>query len=162
MPSLVHTRPIALTPPRQARAGLATPLARRAALLAIVGLAAIAGFAATGRDQTAAAIAVTGADFARLMRFMTVVKLLFAATATAGLLWRLGSPASWPRFTSYAIAAALMAAGPELIWGMVHLRLGALLLHGGLAALVVLLWRDPATGRRVAELVAARRQALRS
>ena len=55
-----------------------------------------------------------------------------------------------------------MAAGPGLIWGMVHLRLGALLLHGGLIALVVLLWRDGATSQRLAELVAARRRALRS
>ncbi len=39
-----------------------------------------------------------------------------------------------------------MAAGPVLIWEMVHVRLGVLLLHSGLLAGGLLLWRDPAVG----------------
>jgi hypothetical protein len=40
---------------------------------------------------------------------------------------------------------------------MAHVAAGAVLLHAGLLATVVLLWRDPAVGQRLASLVAARR-----
>jgi hypothetical protein len=55
-----------------------------------------------------------------------------------------------------------MAAGPVLIWGMVQVGAGALLLHAGLLASLLLLWRDPVVGARLAALVAKRRAALRS
>ena len=55
-----------------------------------------------------------------------------------------------------------MAAGPVLIWDMVHIRLGALLLHGGLLATALLLWRDPAVGARLVALVTRRRAILRA
>jgi hypothetical protein len=44
---------------------------------------------------------------------------------------------------------------------MSHVSLGALLLHGGLVAALLLLWRDPAVGMRLSVLVANRRVALR-
>ncbi len=141
---------------------LAPPLLRRAAILAVTALAAAAGLFSTTHSQTLIAINEAGPELTRLLRFMAVLKALLAAGAMAGLLWRLGAAVSLPRFAAYAIAAAAMAAGPGLIWDMAHLRLGALLLHGGLAALVVLLWRDPVTSQRLADLVAARRRALRS
>jgi hypothetical protein len=40
---------------------------------------------------------------------------------------------------------------------MAHVATGAALLHAGLFATIVLLWRDPAVGARLASLVAARR-----
>jgi hypothetical protein len=123
----------------------------------VITIAFLAGFHATGGPATAAAVAQDGPALARLMRFMAVVKMGMALCATAALLWRLGAAVTLPRFGAYAITAGAMAAGPGLIWGMVHVALGALLLHGGLIAILVLLWRDPAVGRRLAEMVAARR-----
>jgi hypothetical protein len=50
-----------------------------------------------------------------------------------------------------------MAAGPGLIWGMAHIGLGAILLHGGLFATIILFWRDPAVGAQLARIVDRRR-----
>jgi hypothetical protein len=83
-----------------------------------------------------------------------------AAGATDAVLWRLGGAAPVPQWAAYALACGAMWAGPGLIWGLAHIGLGALLLHGGLAATVVLVWRDPAVAARLAELVARRRKAL--
>ncbi len=55
-----------------------------------------------------------------------------------------------------------MAAGPVLIWEMAHVRLGALLLHGGFLAGALLLWRDPTVGARLGDMVARRRATLRA
>jgi hypothetical protein len=49
-----------------------------------------------------------------------------------------------------------------LIWDMVHIRLGALLLHGGLLAGALLLLRDPAVGARLGDMVKRRRAMLRT
>jgi len=46
---------------------------------------------------------------------------------------------------------------PGLIWGLAHILLGAVLLHGGLIAMAVLIWRDPTTRARLSEIVARRR-----
>jgi hypothetical protein len=43
---------------------------------------------------------------------------------------------------------------------MVYVGSGAVLLHGGIFAAVVLLWRDPSVGQRLAAMIAARRTAL--
>jgi hypothetical protein len=67
------------------------------------------------------------------------------------------SPARW--IAGYAMAAAAMAAGPGLIWNMVHIGLGALFLHAGLVATLVMLWRDPAVAQRLSAAIAARRAA---
>ncbi len=55
-----------------------------------------------------------------------------------------------------------MAAGPVLIWDMAHIRSGALLLHAGLLAGGLLLWRDPVVGARLGAIVARRRAMLRA
>lgn len=136
---------------------LATPTPTRATLLLVIAAAAVAGFVATGADATAAAVADSGADLARLLRAMATIKMAMAACAAACVVWRLGSPVAPKWFAGYALAAAAMAAGPGLIWDMAHVAAGAALLHAGLFATVVLLWRDPAVGARLASLVAARR-----
>jgi hypothetical protein len=64
-------------------------------------------------------------------------------------------------WAAYALACAGMAAGPGLIWQMASVRAGALTLHVGLLAGLILLWRDPAVGARLAIIVAARRAKLR-
>ncbi len=55
-----------------------------------------------------------------------------------------------------------MAAGPVLVWDMAHIRLGALLLHAGLVASLLLLWRDPAVGARLEAIITKRRSVIRT
>lgn len=89
---------------------------------------------------------------------MAAIKGGIAIAGSAVVLWRLGAAISPPWLAAYAITCASMALGPGLIWSMSHVVLGALLLHGGLFATMILLWRDPAVGARLADMVAARRQ----
>ncbi len=92
--------------------------------------------------------AVPEAALGRLLRAMAAIKMLIAALAGAAMLWRLGAPARPAWLAGYAAAAAAMAAG-------------ALLLHGGLLAAILLLWRDPVTAARLDHVIAGRRARLR-
>ena len=112
-----------------------------------------AGFVGHGEGSAAA-----DPDLTRLLRAMAALKLLFAAAAAAAMIWRLRSPIGPPRLTLYALAAGAMAAGPGLIWTMTHVALGAAMLHLGLLAALLLLYRDPETRLRLAAAI-ARRQA---
>ncbi len=136
---------------------LTSRAAARATLLLVVGIAGVAGFA-TAATQGSQAASYADPDLARLLRAMALLKALIASGAVAAMLWRLGGPVTLPRLAAYAAAGAAMAAGPGLIWSLTHLGAGALLLHGGLLAGVLLLWRDPEVSRRLAEMVAARRR----
>jgi hypothetical protein len=89
---------------------------------------------------------MAGPGLTYLLRAMALVKVAMAAGMAA----------------AYALACAGMAAGPGLIWQMTHVRMGALLLHTGLFAALILLWRDPAMGAWLSTMVAARRAALRA
>ncbi len=142
------------------RLEFSSPGAVRAAFVFIVLAALAVGWLATGEATTAVAVAHDGAALTRLMRFMAALKSVIALAATAAVFWRLGAAVTLPWFGGYALACAAMAAGPGLIWGMTHVGFGALLLHGGLFASILLLWRDPAVGTRLAALVAARRAAI--
>lgn len=136
--------------------------AAQAVLVLVVGAAIAAGFLATGTETTLQTASHAGTDLTRLLRGMAVLKALMAAGATAAVIWRLGAAAPVPWLAAYALACAAMGAGPGLVWGMAHVGAGAVLLHGGLLAAVLLLWRDPATAARLAGLVTARRTSPRS
>jgi hypothetical protein len=125
-------------------------------MLAIIAAALVAGFAATGTQATQLAILHDGPALTRLMRFMAALKAVMVMAASAAVLWRLGAAISLPRFAAYAVTCASMAAGPGLIWGMAHIGLGALLLHGGLFATLLLIWFDPAVSARLAGIIATR------
>ena len=140
-----------------ARPGVA--LGRAVLLGALLGGAA-AGLLITAAPAQEAAVATAGADLTRLLRAMAAIKALMAAAAVAAVFWRAAVPMGVARLGACAAACAAMAAGPGLIWTMAHVGLGALLLHGGLVAAIVLLWRDPAVSARLAEIVKARRAAL--
>jgi hypothetical protein len=140
----------------------AAPVPARALLALVVVAAVAAGLLATEPAAAARAVDAAGADLTRLLRAMAVLKAAMAAGAAAAVLWRLGTAVSWPWLAGYAAACAAMAAGPGLIWDMAHVGLGAALLHGGLLATGLLLWRDPAVGARLSAIVAARRAALRA
>jgi hypothetical protein len=133
---------------------------RGIALLSTVLLAAAAGFA-TGAWTGAAAIDQAGPELRHLMRFMAALKALLALAAAAAVVTRLNAPdgpaVGGVRFAAYTVATAAMAAGPGLIWGMTHIVAGSILLHGGLLATVLLLWRDPGTAAWLEGLIAARR-----
>jgi hypothetical protein len=134
-----------------------TPRQARAALLLVVLAGALAGYLATDPVAAGRACAVAGGDLTRLLRAMAAIKAVMALAAAGGVLWRLGSPASPRRLVAYLVAVAAMTAGPGLIWNMVQLGAGALLLHAGLFATVVMLWRDPAVTRRISDALASRR-----
>jgi hypothetical protein len=153
-------RPRAATRGVGKRAARWSPAAARGAVLLVALAAAAAGFVAT--DPQAAAVAVAfDPELAWLLRAMAVLKMAAAAAATAGIVWRLGGAATSGWLVGYALALAAAWAGPGLIWNLAHLRLGALLLHGGLAGALVLLWRDPVVGARLGAIIAARRRVLR-
>jgi len=141
-----------------ARGAALTPAKRRAGLLAVIALAVIAGAFTAGSQAGHLAMLHDGAALTRLMRFMAVIKAGMAAAVTAAVLWRLGAAITLPWFIFYAASCAAMAAGPGLIWGMAHIGLGALLLHGGLLLTILLLWRDPTVSTLLAHHVAARQQ----
>jgi len=123
-------------------------------LLAVIALACAGGMLVTDSATTSGLIASAGRDWANLLRAMAVLKLLFAGAATAAVLWRLGAPISVTRWGGYALSAGAAWAGPGLIWGLAHILLGTLLLHGGLIATAVLVWHDPATRVRLSEIIA--------
>ncbi len=136
------------------RERVAGPLVARTLLLAVILLASAGGMLATDSAATARSIASAGGDWANLLRAMAALKLLFAGAAAVVVLWRLSAPISATRWGGYALAAGAAWAGPGLIWGLAHIALGALLLHGGLIATAILLLRDPATGARLAQITA--------
>ena len=144
------------------RASALSPAAARALLALVIAASFAAGLLATGTEASASAIALAGADLTHLLRAMALLKALIAAGMVAAVMWRLGSPVTLPWWAAYALACAGAAAGPGLIWQMASVRAGALTLHVGLLAVLILLWRDPAVGARLAMIVAARRAALRS
>ncbi len=142
---------------RPIRAGFVrAPVAHAVAIFALAA-GMEAGFMATSTGDTAQAVSQSGMDLTHLLRAMALIKSVMAVAAAGAVLWRLALPVTPARLAIYALACAAMAGGPGLIWDMAHVGAGALLLHAGLLATILLLWRDPAVSRRLAELVAARR-----
>ncbi len=157
MISLAITRPRARFARSPSRTGFLTPVVARALLVAVIALAFAGGLVATPSTDTARLIASDGGAWANLLRAMAALKVIFAGAASAAVLWRLGAPITPLRWSGYALAAAATWAGPGLIWGLAQIPLGAALLHGGLIATALLLWRDPATRARLSEVIARRR-----
>ena len=135
-----------------ARRDVLLPVASRALLLIVVATSIAISLPSLDSD----APAIAGSDLTNLLRFMAALKGGLALVVLVAVFWRLAAPISLLRLAPYAIASGTMVAGPGLIWGMSHVGLGALLLHGGLFASVVLLWRDPATALRLRHIVAQR------
>jgi hypothetical protein len=138
------------------RVSLASCCARSFFVILMTGALAAASFA-TNASSSSSAISDAGFELTRLLRAMALLKAMAGISASAAVLWRLGSPIGLLQFGAYALACCAMAAGPVLIWGMVHIGLGALLLHSGLLTTLILLWRDPAVASRLAAIVAMRK-----
>jgi len=129
----------------------------RLSLLAVIAAALAFGFLLTGHDQSARAVARAGADLTRLLRAMAAIKAVVACGMAAAVFWRLGTAVTLPWLIAYAGACAAMAAGPVLIWLMAYVGTGTLLLHGGLLAALLLLWRDPSVAAQLSAMIALRR-----
>jgi hypothetical protein len=145
-----------------ASVSMLSPTMARALLVLVTAASVIVGLLATGTEASASAIALAGADLTHLLRAMALLKVAMAAGLAAAVLWRLGASVTLAWWMAYALACAGMAAGPGLIWQMAYVRTGALLLHAGLFAALILLWRDPVVGARLGRMVAARRAVLRA
>ena len=126
-----------------------SPAAARFGFCAVLAASAWMGAAVTDAHETAQAVAQAGTDWAHLLRAMAALKALMALAAAAAVVWRLGSPAKPAWLAAYVLAGTAMMAGPGLVWELAHIGLGALLLHAGLAATLVLLWRDPQSAARL-------------
>ncbi len=150
------------SPSAAVRFAAVSPVGARVLLIAAVLAAGLGGIVVADTGTAAQAAIHADGDLTRLLRAMAVLKAVMAAGATAAVFWRLGAAAPWPWLAAYLATCAAMVAGPGVIWGMAHVGLGALLLHGGLLAAILLLWRDPAVGARLSALVASRRAALRA
>ncbi len=138
------------------RAAAFSPALARGLLLMVIAAAVAASAIAAAAPASSAAAAHAGADLIRLLRFMAVLKAAIAVGAGAAVFWRLGAAVTLPWFCAYAAACGAMAAGPGVIWAMVHVGLGAALLHGGLLAVILLLWRDPGTSGRLQAILLRR------
>jgi hypothetical protein len=125
-------------------------------MIVVIGVAAAAGVLATSAEASSLAYAQAGADLTRLLQAMALLKAILALGVVAALLWRLGEGVTLPSLALYALAAGAMVAGPGVVWGMVYVRTGAALLHGGLLVTAVLLWRDPVVAARLARLLSER------
>ena len=162
-PRMAAAPSLALRPARQrtgTHAAQWSPATARTAMLLVALAAAVAGLLSTDAQSVTRATTLDP-ELTWLLRAMALLKMTATAAATAGIVWRLGSPAAPGWLAGYALALAASWAGPGLIWDMAHLRLGALLLHGGLAGALVLLWRDPVVGARLGTIIEARRRVLR-
>lgn len=129
-----------------------SPTVNRLLLLAAVAIGAVGAIVA----DTASPVIAADADLVGLLRFMALLKAALALAFVGVIWWRLASPAGPWRLAAYAATGAAMTAGPILIWTMSHLGLGAALLHAGLLAAALLLWRDPAVTTRLSALVPRR------
>jgi hypothetical protein len=141
--------------------GRLSPSSARLILVLVACAAIAASAAATGSAASSRAVAEAGPDLTRLLRAMAGIKMLLAGLAAVAVYWRLGAATGALRLAGYAAACGAMAAGPALIWDMAHVGAGALLLHGGLLATILLLWRDPGTAAVLERAIATRRAALR-
>ena len=162
MPDIGYASRAPATRTRQDAPHRASARPRRASLLLIVAAAAIASFFVTSPTAEAQAVARSGPELAHLLRAMAGIKAIAAVALVAVTYWRLAAPVGRTRFAVYALACAAMAAGPGLIWGMDHVKLGALFLHGGLIVVALMLWRDPAMGTRIQSEIARRRARLQA
>ena len=113
---------------------------------------AVLGAAATallsGADPSAA-----DPELLVLLRFMAVVKAAMALGAAVLVAWRLGWPVRIAMVLGYVVATSSMAGGAGLIWQLGHVGVGAVLVHGGLAALIAVGWLDRAAWDQAASTI---------
>lgn len=130
--------PVAVSRPEPS---FGSPHLARAVLAAAVTLA-IALAQLLGHGEAAVHAAAADPELTWLLRGMAVLKSALALGAVGLVAWRLGYPASRGLAAGLIAAAALMAAGPVLIWHIAPVGAAAVLFHAGMALLLVLCWAD--------------------
>ena len=133
----------------------AHPRLSRAALLAAVGLA-VAAAHLLGGGEAAVRIAAADPELTQLLRGMAVLKAGLALAVVGLVAWRVDYPARPRLLAGLIVSAALLAAGPVLIWHVAPIVAGALLFHAGMALLLVLCWADRSGARGFQGAVARR------
>lgn len=128
----------------------------------VIGLALFAGVAAGWVIGSHAPGNTGDVELTHLLRAMAVLKLAFVTAAASAIMWRLQAPVTRLRLTGYALVSLAMAAGPALIWCLAYLGPASILLHGGVAAAVLLLWRDEAMSELLEGAISRRRSLIRS
>jgi hypothetical protein len=123
----------------------------RLALVGAAGVAGVLGFMGGGDGGA-------GSDLVLLMRFMAGVKAAMALGAVALVAWRMGAPTGRGTVAAYVVATAVMAVGPGLIWNMQDVAYGAMAVHGGLSAIMLVAWRDRQGWNGVLGAAVARRR----
>lgn len=131
---------------------LGQPRLARAAIV----LALLAG-AVSGLAIGIQAAPVPELELMRLLRAMAILKVAFVAAAAGAILWRLQAPVRPVWLAAYGATCAAMAAGPGLIWFSSHIIVASIVLHAGLAASVLILWRDGVTADLLRAAVVRRR-----
>jgi hypothetical protein len=141
------------------------PWRTRWILLALAAAGGIAGFAWTGDEAASRATQSAGPELAHLLQMMAVLKAVFAVGALWLADWRLRQPIGPRAAAGYMAGVTMMSAAPGLIWCLAHVVLGAVLMHAGLAVLIVLASNDssvPALLRRAPRLRARHSAAMGS
>lgn len=115
------------------------PIAPRAALVVGTVLAIAAALA-----WSPAAPSGMDADLARLLRFMALLKGVFATVAVAAAWWRLARPAAGWRLVTYVAGPALMAGGSTALGLLAAPWLATVGLHAGMLALLAAALTDEA------------------
>ena len=139
----------------------AVPRRARAALAVAVGLAIIIAHLLGQGDASARAVAADP-ELAQLLRGMAILKAGLTVGAVSLVAWRLGYPAGLRLTAGLIAAAALMAAGPVLIWHVAPIGAAALLFHVGTALLLILCLFDRSGAQRLRASAAGRRTARRT
>jgi len=101
-------------------------------------------------------------ELALLLRFMASVKAVMALAAATLVAWRFGWPVRPATAVGYVVAASSMAAGAGLIWQLAHVAIGAVMVHGGLAMLAGLGWKDRAGWAQAASAISVSMRSRRS
>jgi hypothetical protein len=134
----MHHRPTAGIAPVPGLAA-AGPHPSRALLAVLTALAVLGGGAVLMKSPAA----TLDPDLVRVIRFMAVIKGVFALAALVGSFWRLARPAAPWRTSIYVAGPPLMAVGAIGLWSLHDPGLAALSLHVGLFALLGTALTDP-------------------
>lgn len=122
------------------QAGLAVGArARRRALLLLLTVTALAPAAILGAGEAGA-----DPELVRLLRFMALLKGVFAVIALGTCWWRLARPAAAWRETVYVAGPGLMAGGAACLWQLQSAGLATIGLHLGMFALLAAALTDSA------------------
>jgi len=130
-------------PRLESAAGRSLSANRRLLFLAVIVLVGLTSFAIGFLvDQARVMTKANESELVLLVRMMAMIKLGMVAGAAWLLDWRLQWACGPQLALGYALAVALMASAPGLIWFMTAALVASVLFHAGLLLALLLGWRD--------------------